>query len=135
MMISMESSANTPVEPPPGGAGIIAYQIDVATETLHWGEGLRTVLGYDITPETSTLEWWAHHVHPEDALILNDALDILQHQWVNEWTVSYRFQRADTTYVRVHDRAMVTRDQAGNAVRLTGTIWLAQADQKPIRNA
>lgn len=110
-------------EPPADGVGVIKYDLDLETGVLVWSNAMFTTMGYDKSEPVHTLEWWAHHIHPEDAMILNETMDMLMYPWVKEWTVEYRFEKADHSYVRVHDKAAVTRDQNGKAVRLTGSIW------------
>jgi PAS domain-containing protein len=111
------------IEPPADGAGVITYELDVVSGELKWNDALYAVLGYDQSEPANTLEWWAHHVHPGDAMAVNEMMDMMMYPWVKEWTVDYRFEKADKSYAQVHDRAMITRDQDGKAVRLTGTIW------------
>lgn len=111
------------IQPPTDGSGVITYDFDLASGKLNWSDALYTVFGYDKAEPVHTLEWWAHHIHPDDAMALNEVMDMLMYPWVKEWTVDYRFEKADNTYVKVHDRASVERDANGKAVRLTGTLW------------
>lgn len=110
-------------EPPTDGTGVITYDLNLESGDLSWNEALYTVLGYDRSEPANTLEWWAHHVHPDDAMTLEEMMDRLMFPWVKEWTVDYRFEKSDHSYVQVHDRATVVRDDNGKAIRLTGTIW------------
>lgn len=114
---------NHHVDPPADGVGVISYDLDLATGVLTWSENLYDLYGYDRYEPVYTVEWWSHHVHPNDALGLNEIMDMLMYPWVKEWTMYYRFQKADNSYVMVHDRATVVRDRDGKALRLTGLIW------------
>jgi PAS domain-containing protein len=114
------------LEPPTEEADRIIYEFNLDTGELRWSDSLRTLLGHDPAAEpTNTHEWWANHVHTGDAMALNEVLDMLMYPWVKEWTIDYRFEKADHSFVLVHDRATVTRDGNGKAVQLSGIIWLA----------
>ena len=98
------------------------YQIDLDTGALTWNEAFYAQFGYATTEPVNSMEWWTSHVHPEDAMLLNNALDQLVLTTRTSWVVAYRFRKADGSYVVVTDHAAVKRDYAGNAVHLTGVL-------------
>lgn len=100
----------------------VIYDLDLANSRLDWSDELITVFGYSREEPASSLEWWANHVHPEDAMLLNQIMDKLYVPTIIEWTVEYRFRKADNSYVRVRDHAVVLRRDNGEAVRLSGTL-------------
>jgi len=100
----------------------VAYELDFVTSGLKWSDELYTVYGYDRTVPANTVEWWTGHIHPDDAMILNQAMDKLEDPEAAEWMVEYRFRKADNNYVLVEDRAKVVRDAVGKPVRLTGIL-------------
>lgn len=100
----------------------ITYNLDLVTGQILWGDVLYSLCGYDRSEPTQTLEWWTDHIHPEDAMILNKALDGVFNPAVKEWTVTYRFRLADNSYVAMRDHADVTRDAEERAIRLTGSL-------------
>jgi PAS domain-containing protein len=110
-------------EPPADTSRIITYEFDLDSGELVWGDGLYTLFGYERTEPANTHEWWSNHIHQEDAMALNETMDALMYPWVKEWTVDYRFVKADHTYALVHDRATVIRNEQNKPVRLRGTIW------------
>lgn len=119
----MDSDENRHVDPPADGAGVITYDLDLETGMLTWNDNLYNELGYDRSEPANTAEWLSHHIHPNDAMGVNEVMDMLMYPWVKEWTVYYRLQKADNSYVMVHDRATVVRNPDGKALRLQGVIW------------
>jgi hypothetical protein len=105
-----------------------AYDLDLISGQLKWDEGLQKLFGYPVGEPANTLDWWTDHIHPQDAMILNQAMDKLLDPASTGWIVRYRFRRADNTYVTVNDQAATVRDQSGQAIRLSGTL-------KPIATA
>lgn len=111
------------LEPP--SEGVLSYVLDLGTEALAWSDELYTVFNYERSGAPYNLQWWTEHIHSDDAMALNEAMDMLMHPWVKEWTVDYRFEKAGQGYVPVHDQASVVRDGNGKAIRLVGKIWQA----------
>ncbi len=100
----------------------ITYNADLLTNQMKWSDTLFSFCGYDRSEPTDTLEWWTEHVHPEDAMTVNQAMDKLFDPKVIEWTVDYRFRLADNSYVPMRDHTAVVRDQSGQAIRLIGSL-------------
>lgn len=100
----------------------VVYDLDLVEGKLSWNDSLYDAYGY--TPEQvgDTLEWWTDHIHPDDAIQLTETLDKLSNPNILNWTVEYRFQRADGRYAYIRDRAFVQRDQNGQAQRLIGSM-------------
>ena len=114
---------NAHVDPPADGAGAVTYTLDLVTGMLTWSDSLHEMLGYDRSEPVNSVEWWSRHIHPNDAMGVNEVMDMLMYPWVREWVLDYRFQKADHAYASVHDRATIVRDQDGKALRLQGIIW------------
>ncbi len=100
----------------------VAYSLDLVSGKLLWGDTLYSVYGYQTSEPANTIEWWTNHVHPSDAMILNQALETVELNKANEWSVAYRFRKADAGYVLVRDHATITRDADGTATHINGTI-------------
>src|SRR5258708_38988853 len=52
----------------------ILYDLNVQTSKVIWNKALQTQFGYDKSDQTSTLEWWVEHIHPEDALHVEEQM-------------------------------------------------------------
>lgn len=100
----------------------VLYDLDLKTGKVVWNEALRTQFGYPINANTGTLEWWAAHVHPDDALrVEHDISDWLNSQRAT-WQSEYRFRRANGSYSYVRDRGFVTRSRDGTPLRIIGSF-------------
>lgn len=109
----------------------VRYELDLETGAMVWGEEFYTAFGYQKSDSTSNLEWWTQQIHPEDAMVLNEAMGRLVYPLTSEWTVDYRVRKADNRYVLVHDHTTVVRDQEQRAVRLVVTLQLAEPATSP----
>jgi len=101
----------------------IMYELNVETGELQWSDALYSVLHYPHTEPFNRLEWWIEHIHPDDAMRLNNAMDLLHDPKVPWWNVEYRFRTSDGKYVLVRDEASIIRHRStGVATRIIGTI-------------
>ena len=100
----------------------VLYELNIETQTALWNEALFTQYGYDPDQSVLPLSWWAQHVHPDDALRVQDEIS----EWFEgddeTWHSEYRFQKADGTYVNVRDRGVVQRNERGEPVRVIGSL-------------
>ncbi len=100
----------------------VLYDLDLRHGSVEWNEALYSQYGYDRSEANNTLEWWTGHVHPDDALLLeNKTADLFQSD-SNNWQYDYRFRRADGSYSYVRDRGVLLRDKAGKPVRIIGSL-------------
>ncbi|HEV3409705.1 MAG TPA: PAS domain-containing protein, partial [Chthoniobacterales bacterium] len=94
---------------------------DVTSGQLAWPQGLDSLLGYTPSIVTEDIGFWERHVHPEDrvrtAAALRDALANAE-----KWSGEYRFRRADGTYLHLLERALILRDDNGQALRFIGSL-------------
>ncbi|MDQ3082565.1 MAG: PAS domain S-box protein, partial [Gemmatimonadota bacterium] len=68
------------------------------------------------------IEWWMSHIHSEER---ESVVKGIQQAIVGRgqfWSAEYRFRRGDDTYAHVFDRGFISRDAAGNGVRMMGTM-------------
>jgi PAS domain-containing protein len=100
----------------------IMYEFDLVTGDLTWSDALYNTLGYERSEPFSKFEWWISHIHPDDAMLLNHAMDALTDTKVPFWRIDYRFRKGDGSYVAVQDRASILRNEKGEAIRLIGTL-------------
>ncbi len=99
------------------------YDMDVKTNTLQWGEGLKRTFGHSPDESVCDLDQWSSWIHPEDQdVTLSSFNAFLKNQEQEKWSVEYRLQRADGTYAFVEEQSYVIRDDDGKAIRLIGSI-------------
>jgi PAS domain S-box-containing protein len=94
---------------------------DIMTEDVLWGEGFKTLFGYDDEIKPVTLHSWSNYIHPDDAQrVINSIMQVVCSPHSNRWEAEYRFIRADGSCADVLDRGFVIRDAEGTPVRMIG---------------
>jgi diguanylate cyclase (GGDEF)-like protein/PAS domain S-box-containing protein len=103
-----------------GMHGVI-YDLNLESRQILRTEGLISLLGYDESEVSTSLDWWLNLIHPEDRFTLITFLeeDVHQHR---EYFLNYRIRRHNQMYLAVCDRGIVRRNPLGEAVRLVGMI-------------
>ena len=98
----------------------VIWDWDLATDSLWWGDGMKTVFGFppeEIEPGVAS---WSNRIHPDDrdrvVSGIRQAIDSGRDSWADE----YRFLRKDRTYALVQDRGYILRDTAGKGIRMVG---------------
>ena len=100
----------------------VLYDLDVLSGAVTWNEALYNQYGYQPADGQNTLEWWTHHIHPDDALkVENQITDWLEGQ-KDSWESEYRFAKANGHYTYVRDRGYVMRAADGTPQRLIGSL-------------
>ncbi len=84
-------------------------------------------LGYEPRQFTNDPQFWASHIHPDDApRIFAELADIFQRDC---HTHEYRFLHQDGTYRWMRDELRLTRDAEGNPLDIVGS-WVDITDRK-----
>ena len=103
-----------------GEIGILEY--DVATNLLTVDAWVYRIYGTQPGPDVwISPELWDQRVHPDDRLDRKLARDNAI-AGIRPYNIEYRIIRDDGAVRHVHGAAIVTRDQDGRALRMTGTV-------------
>ncbi len=98
------------------------WEWDLETGEGSWNEGIHAMFGWDPERAEPTHDWWVEQVHPDDVeRVETHTREVLEGSG-EVFTQEYRFRRADGSYASVLDRAIVTRDESGRAVRVVGSM-------------
>jgi len=101
--------------------GDVIYEWDLASDVISWAEPLYDVFGH-LASTSGSGSWWKEHVHPSDRdRIVTNVQSVLASD-ATSWAGEYRFLRGDGGVADVFDRAFITRDAAGRALRMTGSM-------------
>jgi len=100
----------------------VMYELDLATGDIRWSDALYTAFHYERSEPFDRVQWWVQHIHPDDTMILNDAMDRIADPSQPGWEVEYRFRNGDGEYMVVKDRASIIRDADGTVASIIGTI-------------
>ena len=97
------------------------WDIDLETGIVTWNETYSAVYGRPA--ETSdSWQWWIDRIHPEDRERTVSALRAAISSNTSSWTCEYRFQRADSNFAYIYDRAYIGRNESGKARRVIGAM-------------
>ena len=102
---------------------------DVKSSTLLWNEALTAAYGYRLDEVGVGVDWWFDRIHLDDRDRVRAKMTVVAARGDADWTIEYRFQRADGGYADVFDRGHVIRNRAGRAARLIGAM-LDQSERK-----
>ena len=95
---------------------------DVGSNQLWWSEEMSLIFGHPTDPDRRIPSVWRANLHPDDADRVGHAMDRLltgESDAINE---RYRFRKADGTWSTVEDRAFAIRNDAGQTVRVLGSM-------------
>jgi len=92
------------------------------TDNLFWGEGFKTLFGYDRISDETGITRWMNNIHPDDADTIRDSVEELLTGQDSRWDCQYRFRKADDTYTFVSDQAVIISDELGKPVRVIGAM-------------
>lgn len=96
---------------------------DIVNGTLRWGEGYRTLFGYNNLEGHSTIDLWNEHVHPEDAgKVYATLMHTVYLTTALQWEEEYRYQKQNGSYAVVLDRGFIIRDEKGAPLRMIGAV-------------
>ena len=100
----------------------VVYEFDIESGRVVWNDALFYHYGYNRTEEVNLVEWWAGHIHPDDAFRTQSEISNWFESDVVSWLLEYRFMKADGTYVDVVDRCVVKRNKKGVPVTIVGSF-------------
>ena len=95
---------------------------DLLTDRLVWTEHAAGRLGYHRSGRSASASWWYERLHADDRERVVSGIHAAIATGAESWRDQYRFRRADGTYAHLVDRAAIVRDDAGDAVRMVGSV-------------
>ncbi|HBX67169.1 MAG: hypothetical protein CL670_10995 [Balneola sp.] len=99
------------------------YDWDAENDTIHWGDGLNILFGYNPKEMYDSANNWITKIHPEDIDQVQEELKFtLKDESMNHWTYEYRLKKAEGDYAHVREIGYIIRNDDGKAIRMIGTI-------------
>lgn len=96
---------------------------DLKKDHLYWGDGFKTLFGFDIPEEGPGPGFWKDCVHPADRMRVESELSsVIENPEAGNFNCEYRFRKSDGSYAVVVDRGVVIRDDAGIGIRMVGAL-------------
>lgn len=100
----------------------VVWDWDVENDSLYLGDAFKTLFGHDLKNNNTILTTWYKHIHPEDFEKVSESLQRLSASENENFAEEYRYKKADNTYTYVLHKAVIIRDNNGNATRIIGVI-------------
>lgn len=89
---------------------------DIKNKKVIWGEGFKTILGYNLSESDDSL--WISNIHPEDKKKVFDKLNKMLADPTKEYfNAQFRFLKANGEVVYMQHRGIFIRDSDGKAIR------------------
>lgn len=96
------------------------YDFDTVHHTLSWSDSYYHHFGADPERNDNDSDTWAQRVHPDDRVRIENSLNAAFSSTTDSWEENYRYRRHDGEYAHVHDRGLILRNDAGEAIRMVG---------------
>jgi two-component system cell cycle sensor histidine kinase/response regulator CckA len=103
---------------------------DLLTDRVVWTERAEGPFGYHRSGRSGSAAWWYERLHADDRERIVSGMQAAIASGASAWADQYRFRRASGAYAWVRDRAAVVRDEAGDAVRMVGSVVDATSAQR-----
>ncbi|MBW4680292.1 MAG: MASE1 domain-containing protein [Microcoleus vaginatus WJT46-NPBG5] len=97
------------------------WDLDLMKQHLSWSDEIYRLVGFSPGTIRPAHETFLQFVHPDDRELVNESLTqaLSDH---TPYSIDYRIVRSDGTQRTVHEQVEIILNQAGEAVRLTGTV-------------
>jgi PAS domain S-box-containing protein len=95
---------------------------DLLTDRLVWTEHAAGRLGYHRSGRSASASWWYERLHADDRERVVSGIHAAIATGAECWRDQYRFRRSDGSYAHLVDHAAIVRDEAGDAVRMIGSV-------------
>jgi PAS domain S-box-containing protein len=100
----------------------VIYDWDIINDAVWWGDTLIKYFGHEFGEAYTDTQTWMNLIHPDDFERVQTGLQQALTQDDACWSEEYRFLRRDGSYTAVVERGYVIRDEAGQAIRMVGSV-------------
>ena len=100
----------------------VIWELDLSDNSMTWSDGLTTIFGYPKN-KYPLFQNMQKFIHPDD--YGNYAAGLFDYQMSknqHNFSLEYRFKKADNTFAYVSDKVFVIRNQEGDPQRIIGSI-------------
>lgn len=95
---------------------------DLKTDIIFVGEQFSSLFGHQFENNFMNASLCETFVHPEDRKTTFESLDLAIENGDETWSSEYRYLKADNSYAQVNDKAIIIRNNNGEAVRVIGAM-------------
>ena len=100
-------------------------EVDLLTGQSWNNKAFTELFNFGNNGESSTIDnkvLWRSKLHPDDKERVINKLEETYAGTTNVWSDEFRFQKRDGSYGYFYDRAVIVRDESGNAKRFIGSM-------------
>lgn len=97
------------------------WEWNIQTNEIYQSPEFKKQIGYLDDEVQSSSEFYFSHLHPEDAIIVNESSQQLFAGVIDQHNLEYRLRHKNGSYVWMLARTSLQRDQNGNPIRLFGS--------------
>jgi PAS domain S-box-containing protein len=98
------------------------WEWDVITKEAYISSTYTDMMGWK-ADEFRKFDEWYDYIHPDDQ---EETIDSYQRAIddpnTERWEYEYRYLKSDGSYAYVNDKAVIVRDEKGNAIKVTGAL-------------
>lgn len=98
------------------------WDLNLISDELYWGEGFRSLFGYETVDNKGDIVVWYEHIHSEDRQRILDSINSLIKGKERNWVEEYRFMKANGEMAFVRNKGIVIRDAKGRGIRMIGAM-------------
>ncbi len=96
---------------------------DLVKNSVFWGSGFHKLFGYSEEQNQIEGENWMNYIHPEDRKKIAQSIqNAKNNKSLKYWSGEYRFKKNDGDYAFVIEKAIIIRDNKGEALRMVGAL-------------
>ncbi|OLP17520.1 hypothetical protein BST81_14365 [Leptolyngbya sp. 'hensonii'] len=96
------------------------YEWDLKTGMVERSQGLFQLLGYTLTEDEDTADWWLERIHPDDLQAIQAHFQA-NLSTTEPFCSAYRVRHKNGHYIWVEDRSIVVQDETGQPIRIVGS--------------
>jgi PAS domain S-box-containing protein len=105
------------------GANDAYWDYDILNNKLYYSDRWREIFGYRQQEFQPEMEKWGERVHPDDKLRVEKVINEAVSQQKDSYEVEYRHLHKNGHYVPVLARGFIKRNEKGEAIRMSGTLF------------
>lgn len=102
------------------GSGLGFWDYDIQTKQVFFSGHTMAMLGYADHDKDDTIDFWYQSIHPDDLEGVKRAMEYHLDRRTPEYSIEYRFRKANGEYLWVADHGQAHFDDKGTPVRLAG---------------
>jgi PAS domain S-box-containing protein len=99
------------------------YDWDTIKDIFLWNDSFERIFGHNVEGKVFKLKDWIELTHPEDHAKNKEIWDeFVANPTQTKWVKKFQFRKADGTYAYVEEIGHMIRDEAGNPIRMIGSL-------------